>query len=236
MSNRALEIRANVDRVEQRIAAACERAGRTRSGVTLVAVSKRFPVDDIAFAYDAGIRDFGENRVQELVEKMELWDRDFPDRPVTWHMVGHLQRNKVKSVVGRVPLFHGLDSMRLAEAIHRVASDLGEPCPCLVQVNVSGEESKFGFDAADVVDRLSQMESLDGLKIRGLMTLARPVSNPELVRSEMAKLREILVQGRSATRHRLDILSMGMTGDFEVAIEEGSTHVRLGTVLFGERP
>ena len=235
MSNRAAEIKTNVDRVESRIVAACERAGRSRSDVTLVAVSKRFPVEDIARAYDAGIRDFGENRVQELIEKMDTWDRSYPDRPVTWHMVGHLQRNKVKSIVGRVPLFHGLDSMRLAGAIDRVATDLGRPYPCLVQVNVSEEETKFGFEADEVLDRLAEMESFRGLQIRGIMTLARPVEDPELVRPEMARLRQILEVGRASTSHPLNVLSMGMTGDFEFAIEEGSTHVRLGTVLFGQR-
>ena len=201
-----------------------------------MAVSKRFPVDDIARAYDAGVRHFGENRVQELVEKMDLWDRDFSDRAVTWHMVGHLQRNKVKSIVGRVPLFHGLDSMRLAEAISRVACEMGTVCSCLVQVNVSEEESKFGFGAGEVAERLDEMGSLEGVAIRGMMTLARPVEDPEDARTELAKLRDVFVRCQQESHHPLTVLSMGMTGDFEVAIEEGSTHVRLGTVLFGERP
>jgi pyridoxal phosphate enzyme (YggS family) len=233
--DRSEVIRANVARVEERIAGACARAGRDRSEITLVAVSKRFPVEDIARAYDAGVRHFGENRVQELVEKMNLWDGRYPDRPITWHMVGHLQRNKVKSIVGRVPLFHGLDSLRLAEAISRIAIELGTTWDCLVQVNVSEEETKFGFDAEEVIDRLTEMGSLGGVSVRGLMTLAHPVEDPEEVRPELAKLRRLLERSQSETRHPLTVLSMGMTGDFEVAIEEGSTHVRLGTVLFGER-
>ncbi len=233
--DRSLEIRTNVDRVEEQITAACERAGRSRSDVTLVAVSKRFPIDDIARAHDAGIRDFGENRVQELTEKMELWDRRYPDRPITWHMVGHLQRNKVKSLVGRVSLFHALDSVRLARAINRAAREQGRTCACLVQVNVSGEDTKFGFDSREVVDRLVEMKAMQGLEILGLMTLARPVDHAEDVRSEMVHLREILERARATTGHPLALLSMGMTGDFQVAIEEGSTHVRLGTVLFGDR-
>ncbi|NNE47901.1 MAG: YggS family pyridoxal phosphate-dependent enzyme [Rhodothermales bacterium] len=235
-TERSVAIKANVESVERRIVAACQRVGRDRGDVTVVAVSKRFPIEDIARAYDAGVRDFGENRVQELLEKMTEWERSFPDRPVTWHMVGHLQRNKVGAVVGRVPIFHGLDSMRLADAINRVALSGGITYPCLLQVNVSGEESKFGFSGHEVDAALEGLRSYEGISIKGLMTLARPADDPEDVRADLAKLRSLFERSQAVYDHSLAVLSMGMSGDFEVAIEEGSTHVRLGTSIFGDRP
>ncbi|NNE35586.1 MAG: YggS family pyridoxal phosphate-dependent enzyme, partial [Rhodothermales bacterium] len=198
--------------------------------------SKRFPIEDIARAYDCGIRHFGENRVQELLEKMAQWETSFPDQPVTWHMVGHLQRNKAGAVVDRGPMFHGLDSLRLAEAVNRAALNKGIVFPCLVQVNVSGEESKFGFDENDVDAALAELKALEALSVRGMMTLARPVLDPEEVRPELAKLRSLFVRNQTLFDNQLSVLSMGMSGDFEVAIEEGSTHIRLGTVIFGDRP
>ncbi len=234
--SRSSEIRLSVERVRARIAIACERAGRDPEEITVVAVSKRFPLDDIAHAYDAGIRDFGENRVQELAEKVDAWEGQYPGREVRWHMVGHLQRNKAKLVVQRSTFFHGLDSLRLADALDRATSDSGLVLPCLVQVNVSQEASKFGFGIDEAESAVRQLQSYGGLSVRGLMTLAHPADDPEDVRPEFARLRSLFERSQAYAERPLTVLSMGMSGDFEVAIEEGATHLRLGTIIFGDRP
>ena len=230
-------IRENVGEIRERIAAACARSGRSVDEITLIAVSKNFPIDSIRAAQEAGISDFGENRVQEFVAKATEVEPRLRSGDVTWHMIGHLQRNKAKDVINNADVFHALDSRRLAKELHRRAEAAGRELPCLLQVNVSGEASKFGVEPDELESFLSDVAEFDRLQIRGLMTLAAPASDPEVVRPEMQLLRKLRDRHRdgAASHHKLDWLSMGMSGDFEVAIEEGATHIRVGSAIFGQR-
>lgn len=220
-----MTIRENLAGIRARIAAACERAGRSPEEVTLVAVTKGFPAERAVEAYDAGLRDLGENRVQEASGKVEaLAERRLRPR---WHLLGHLQTNKVKIAVGLFGIIHSVDSVRLAQALSRRAS---EPVPVLLEVNVAQEASKFGFAPQEVTSALETIATLPNVDVRGLMTVAPLTDDPETVRPIFRRLRE-LRDGLG-----LDELSMGMTGDFEVAIEEGATIVRIGRAIFGPRP
>ena len=212
-------------RVHERIDAACRRAGRSPDEVTLVGVSKGFPAEAVAEACAAGLRDSGENRVQEAAPKIEaLAARAVRPR---WHLIGHLQSNKAKTAAHLFAIIHSIDSLRIAEAISRGAS---RRLPVLLEVNVSQEASKYGFSMDEVVPALPAIQALPNLDVCGLMTVAPLVDDPEAVRPVFRALREL--------RDRLGLreLSMGMTGDFEVAIEEGATMVRVGRAIFGERP
>ena len=222
----------NLNQVEQRIQAACDRAGRDRSEVTLIAVSKTKPNEDLQVIYDAGIREFGENKVQELTGKIETMPKD-----INWHMIGHLQRNKVKYIVGDVALIHSVDSYRLAEEINIQAKKKGVVVPILIEVNVAQEESKFGVKVKEVSQLCKEIAPLDGVRIEGLMTIAPNVVVAEENRAIFHKIRDLSVDIASENIDNvyMNILSMGMTNDFEVAIEEGATHVRVGTAIFGER-
>ncbi|MBT8399424.1 MAG: YggS family pyridoxal phosphate-dependent enzyme [Rhodothermia bacterium] len=235
MESRAHEIRRNIEVVFERVRRAAERAGRRPDDITVVAVSKKFSIEDIRRAYESGIRDFGENRVQELVGKVDRWAELYPGSEINWHMVGHLQRNKVKELLGHCSTFHALDSLRLATALNQRAGGYSEVIPCLAQVNVSGEDSKFGWDPDDAESAVREILNHEHLQVIGLMTLARPVDDPEHVRPEFAKLRRLYERIQSSLSVKFEVLSMGMSGDFEVAIEEGATHVRVGTAIFGER-
>lgn len=230
-------IRNNIEAIRERITAACARSGRSADEVTLIAVSKNFPVTSIKAAQEAGIADFGENRVQEFVEKATQVPPRLQDGDVTWHMIGHLQRNKARDVVAHADVFHALDSLRLAKELNRRAEAAERSLPCLVQINVSGESSKFGIEPDELASFLSEAAVFELLEIRGLMTLASPADDPEHVRPEMRLMRELRDRHRegAASHHKLDWLSMGMSGDFEVAIEEGATHVRIGSAIFGQR-
>ena len=179
-----------------------------------------------------GVRDFGENKVQELTEKEELLPKD-----IRWHMIGHLQRNKVKYVVGKACMIHSVDSLRLAEEISKEALKKQISVPILVEVNVAGEESKFGVSVQEAPSLIEQICCLPGLQVKGLMTIAPYVEDPEENRIVFRNLRKLSVDIREKNFDNvtMDILSMGMTGDYEVAIEEGATHVRVGTGIFGER-
>jgi len=220
-----MSIGENLSRVRERIAAACGRAGRSPDEVTLVGVSKGLQPEAAEEACAAGLRDVGENRVQEAVRKMEaLAGMSTPPR---WLLVGHLQTNKAKTAAGLFAIIHSVDSVRLAQALSRYAR---EPVPVLVEVNVAQEAGKFGFAPNEVASVLPDIAVLPGLDVRGLMTVAPMVQNPETVRPVFRRLREL----RDA--HGLRELSMGMTDDFEVAIEEGATLVRLGRAVFGPRP
>ncbi|MGI9174285.1 MAG: YggS family pyridoxal phosphate-dependent enzyme [Rhodothermales bacterium] len=221
--------------VRERIAAACERAGRPASSVTLVAVSKTFPLAAVEAAYAAGARHFGENKVQDLVEKAEAMPGQTGGGDLCWHMIGHLQRNKAKDVVAHADLFEALDSPRLAKELNKRAEAEERVVPCLVQVNVSGEESKYGLGPDHVHDFLDQVAAYEGLRVRGLMTLAAPADDSEDVRPQFELLRRLAETYPGNARAGLDVLSMGMSGDFEVAIEEGATHVRIGSAIFGPR-
>ena len=218
--------------VEQNIQNACDRSGRDRCEVTLIAVSKTKPVSMLQEVYEENIRDFGENKVQELCEKMEVLPSD-----IRWHMIGHLQRNKVKYIVGQVALIHSVDSYRLAEEINIQAKKKNVTVPILVEVNIAHEESKFGISEADAIQLVEEIAELDNIRIMGLMTIAPYVENPEDNRMYFRKIKELSVdiRNKKIDNVSMDILSMGMTGDYQVAIEEGATMVRVGTGIFGER-
>lgn len=231
------EIGRNIAEIQERIDAACNRAGRSSDEVTLVAVTKTFPVEAVRAAVEAGLTDFGENRVQDFVAKTDEMPARFTGGDVTWHMIGHLQRNKARDVVERADVFHALDSRRLANELNRRADSADRILPCMVQVNVSGERSKFGLDPDDVEAFFRDIRQYDSLRPVGLMTLAAPVDDVELVRPQFRLLRETLDRVRQQPGYEeVSLLSMGMSGDFEIAIEEGATHVRIGSAIFGARP
>ena len=225
-------IRENLQVVQKNIKAACARSGRSETSVKLIAVSKTKPVAMLREAYDAGCRDFGENKVQELVEKFEQMPKD-----IRWHMIGHLQRNKVKYIVDKVWLIHSVDSLRLAEEISKEAVRKNVNVSILVEVNVAGEESKFGVTTQDAVSLVEEIAKLPNIVIKGLMTIAPYVENSEENRLYFAKLMQIYVDiiHKNIDNVFMEELSMGMTGDYEVAIEEGATYIRVGTGIFGER-
>ena len=211
--------------VRERIEAACCRAGRSPDEVTLVGITKGFPADVVAEAVAAGLADAGENRVQEAAEKIEALAA-MGVRP-RWHLVGHLQTNKAKTALDLFAIIHSVDSLRLAQELSRRARG---PVAVLLEVNVAQEASKFGFTPGELPAALSAISSLPHLNVRGLMTVALLAADPEEVRPVFRKLREL----RDACGLRE--LSMGMTDDFEVAIEEGATMVRVGRAIFGPRP
>ncbi len=225
-------LKENLQKVEENIEAACKRAGRDRSKVTLIAVSKTKPVDMLQEVYDTGIREFGENKVQEMMDKYEVLPKD-----IHWHMIGHLQRNKVKYLMGKTALIHSVDSLRLAGEIsaqsvkHDVTTDI------LIEVNIAGEESKFGTSKEEAMALVEAAAKLPNIHICGLMTIAPYVDDPEDNRKYFRGIRELSVDIKEKNIDNVDmrILSMGMSGDYEVAIEEGSTMVRVGTGIFGAR-
>lgn len=216
-----------VAETRRRIAAAVER-GRYGQQVTIVAVTKTFGPEAVTAAWEAGIPNIGENKVQEAVAKMEQ-----VSAPVTWHLIGHLQRNKVKHL-DRFALFHAMDSARLADAIAARAEATGRRYPVLVQVNASGEASKGGYGPEALRSEAARLRQLDGLEVRGAMTMAPLDADDEVLRATFAGCRDALARLQDAG-HPATELSMGMSGDFEVAVEEGATLVRLGTILFGAR-
>lgn len=222
----------NLNDVEKRVQAACDRAGRDRTEVTLIAVSKTKPVSDLQVIYDQGVREFGENKVQELTGKIEELPKD-----INWHMIGHLQRNKVKYIAKDVSLIHSVDSYRLAEEINIQAKKAQRVIPILIEVNVAKEESKFGIAVEEAVELCKEIATLDAVKICGLMTIAPNVVVAEENREVFRKIRDLSVDidNEKIDNVSMNVLSMGMTNDFEVAIEEGATHIRVGTAIFGER-
>ena len=226
-------LKENLEQVEQNIERACKKAGRARSEVTLIAVSKTKPVEMIQEIYDAGCRDFGENKVQELCEKIEQLPND-----IKWHMIGHLQRNKVKYIIdNHVSLIHSVDSYRLAEEINIQAKKKNVIVPILVEVNIAMEESKFGISPEDAIALVEQIAELKNVKIEGLMTIAPYVVDAEENRLYFRKIKQLSVDigNKNIDNVSMEILSMGMTGDYNIAIEEGATYVRVGTGIFGER-
>ena len=227
-----MTIRENMRAVEDRIAAACQEAGRKPEDVTLIAVSKTKPVEMLREAYECGCRDFGENKVQELLDKYEVMPRD-----IRWHMIGHLQRNKVKYIVDKVYLIHSVDSLRLAEEISKEAGKKNVCVNILVEVNVANEETKFGTTCEDAKQLVQDIAKLPNICVKGLMTIAPFVENAEKNRPFFSKLKKISVDimGENIDNITMEILSMGMTGDYEVAVSEGATCVRVGTGIFGAR-
>ena len=225
-------VASNLKIVNEKIKAACKRVGRDASEVTLIAVSKTKPISLIEEAMASGHDAFGENKVQELVNKYEVLPKT-----LHWHMIGHLQRNKAKYIVDKVSLIHSVDSLRLAETINKEAAKKKVCVPILIEVNVAGEESKFGANYEDVLDLVKAIAGLPNISIQGLMTIAPFVSDAEENRLVFRKLKQLSVDIRAKNINNVNvgILSMGMTGDYEVAIEEGATMVRVGTGIFGER-
>ena len=222
----------NLKQVEENIEKACQRAGRKREEVTLIAVSKTKPVSMLSEIYDYGVRDFGENKVQEICEKRDLLPSD-----IRWHMIGHLQRNKVKYIIKDTALIHSVDSYRLAEEINIQAKKIRRIVPILIEVNIAEESSKFGIAANEALQLAEEISRLDNLRIQGLMTIAPYTENPEENRPYFKKIRELSVdiKRENIDNVSMDVLSMGMTGDYMTAIEEGATIVRVGTGIFGAR-
>lgn len=225
-------IKENLDQVRETINAACIRAGRRPEEVTLIAVSKTKPVPMLEEAYAAGTRDFGENKVQEILAKKPELPQD-----IRWHMIGHLQRNKVSQVIGNAVMIHSVDSLCLARQIEAEAAKKEVDVDILLEVNVAREESKYGFMLEEVEDAVMAIKDFPHVHIKGLMTIAPFVDNPEENRGIFKKLFEFAVDiGRKNIDNvTMGVLSMGMTGDYEVAVEEGATMVRVGTGIFGIR-
>ncbi len=218
--------------IQRRVRAACERSGRDPKDVTLIAVSKTKPVSDVREAYEVGARDFGENKVQEILEKYPQLPED-----IRWHMIGHLQTNKVRQVVEKVCLIHSVDSIKLAGEISKESQRQGITTPMLLEVNVAEEETKFGFRLDETEGALRKISQLENIKVCGLMTIAPFVEEAEENRQIFRIFHQFYVDMKSKNidNVNMSILSMGMTGDFEVAIEEGATMVRVGTGIFGVR-
>lgn len=216
--------------IRLRMDAACQRVGRQTNEVTLIAVSKNFPAEDVRAAWEAGQQHFGENRQQEAESKIPLLPAS-----LQWHYIGSLQRNKVRKVLPSFCLIHSVDSLRLASYANDVAKEEGLFPSILLQVNLAGELSKGGFSADDIEREAEQLFSLDRLEIRGFMTVPPPVDDPERARVWFRGMRELRDRLAKDYAVELPILSMGMSGDFEIAIEEGATHIRVGSAIFGKR-
>lgn len=238
----AVSIADNLRFVRSRIEAACGRSGRRPEEVTLIAVSKRKPFSDILEACASGTADFGENYVQELTQKIEQNNHPGTGRPIRWHMIGHLQKNKVKYLIGRTALVHSVDSVPLAEQIEKEAAKKDQLMRILLEVNIAGEESKWGFDPDSVFRAAQEIAAFSHVRVLGLMTSAPFTEEPETNRYYFRGLKNLAQE--LAAKELLSVtdpdfpgpvLSMGMTGDFEVAVEEGATMVRVGTAIFGRR-
>jgi len=228
-----MQIEENIARVQGRVAAACRRSGRRAEDVKLIAISKTVPPERIREAYAAGLRDFGENRVQEAMAKRTA----LSDLTVTWHLVGHLQTNKAKAARELFHWVHSLDSLRLAQKLHQAAVCSGDRLRVLLQVNLGEEPAKSGVWQAETIQLAEQVSQLETLDLRGLMVIPPFFEEPENVRPYFRRLRELAeaIEARKIPNVSMGELSMGMSHDFEVAIEEGATMVRIGTAIFGPR-
>lgn len=218
--------------VEAKISDACKRAGRKRQDVLLISVSKTKPLDMVEAAIDLGYEVFGENKVQELTDKYAN-----VSRTVHWHMIGHLQTNKVKYIVDKADYIHSVDSLKLAQTIQKEAAKKGVVCNILLEVNVAEEDSKFGLKMSEVEPLIMEIKDFSNIKLCGLMTIAPFVENPEENRMYFRALHQLLldINSKNIDNVNMNVLSMGMTNDYEVAIEEGATMIRVGTGIFGER-
>jgi pyridoxal phosphate enzyme (YggS family) len=225
-----MDLSGNLEGIRQRIAAACGRANRDPASVTLLAVTKTHPPEVVAEAVRLGLTLFGENKVQEAKGKIPLC----PSR-ARWHMIGHLQTNKARDAVALFSMIQSVDSLHLAEEINRRAEQAARTIPILLEVNIVGEASKFGYKPEQLLAEFKELNGLPRVEIHGLMTVPPWTPLPERVRPVFRRLRELKDQCEQILGAPLPCLSMGMSGDFEVAIEEGSTLVRIGTALFGER-
>ena len=225
-------LKENLAKVEENIQAACDRAGRKREEVTLIAVSKTKPVEMLQEAYDLGVRVNGETKAQELASKYEVLPKD-----IHWHMIGHLQTNKVKYINDKAELIHSVESLKLAETNEKEAAKHDLIADILVEVNVAEEESKFGMKMEEVIPFVEKVSAFPHVRVRGLMTIAPFVEDPEENRSIFADLHKLYIdiKKKNHDNDTVSVLSMGMTNDYEVAIEEGATMVRVGTGIFGAR-
>ena len=225
-------IKENISCVNDNIVTACKKSGRNVKDVTLIAVSKTKPVSMMHDAYETGIRDFGENKVQEIVKKYDDMPKD-----TRFHMIGHLQTNKVKMLVDKVYMIHSVDSLHLAEVISKEAVKVNKVIPILIEVNVAGEETKYGVSVNSCEELIRACSLLPGIKINGLMTIAPFVENGEENRKHFKALKQLSVDimQKNIDNVSMEFLSMGMSGDYEVAVEEGASFVRVGTGIFGER-
>lgn len=222
----------NIENIRKNIAAACKRSGRDPKDVLLLAVSKTVDVDRIKVAVDCGLNSLGENRVQEIMEKYEPMGEN-----VKWHLIGHLQTNKVKYIIDKVELIHSVESIKLAEEINKQAKKHNLVMDVLVEVNMADEESKFGVKPEETESFIRELALMDNIRVRGLMTVAPNVENGEENRVYFRNMKQLLVDinAKNINNINMDILSMGMTGDYETAVEEGATIVRVGTGIFGKR-
>ena len=222
----------NIKQVDENIIKSCEKVGRDPKEVTLIAVSKTKPYTAIEEALPSGVLDYGENKVQELTEKYEILPKD-----IRWHMIGHLQRNKVKYLVGKVELIHSVDSLRLANQIETEFAKKNEIANILIEVNMANEESKFGITSETTEQLVREISKLEHVRIKGLMTIAPYTDNPETNREYFRNMKKLSVDitVKNIDNVSMNVLSMGMTGDYQVAIEEGATMIRVGTGIFGER-
>ena len=225
-------IQENIKLVEENIKKACEKVGRDVTEVTLIAVSKTKPYTAIEEALPTGVKDYGENKVQELCDKYEILPKD-----IKWHMIGHLQRNKVKYLVGKASLIHSVDSIRLAEQIEKEYAKADEIANILIEVNMAQEESKFGITSEETEQLVREIAKFPHIRIKGLMTIAPYTDNPESNRVYFRNMKKLSVdiENKNIDNVSMSVLSMGMTGDYQVAVEEGATLVRVGTGIFGER-
>lgn len=225
-------LKSNVDDVMERVEKAALKSGRKLEDITVIAVSKTVDPERIIRVIDEGLIDLGENRVQELTEKYDIINRE-----CNWHLIGHLQTNKVKYIIDKVKMIHSVDSVDLAKEIQKRANNIGKVADILIQVNVANEETKFGIDSSQVVNLAKDISGFPNIHVKGLMVIAPYAENPESVRGVFREARKIFIDMRQENidNINMDYLSMGMSNDFEVAIEEGSNIVRIGTAIFGKR-
>ena len=226
------DIKENLANVRKNIEESCKKVGRDVSEVTLITVSKTKPLSDLRIAYEEGSRDFGENKVQELVSKIDEMPSD-----VKWHLIGHLQRNKVKYIAGKVAMIHSVDSYRLAEEINVQAKKNSCVIPILIEINIAGEDTKFGIKPEEAEELIREISELENVKVSGLMTSAPNVANPEENRAYFKAMKDLFVDisSKNIDNVEMKVLSMGMTNDYTVAVEEGATMIRVGTGIFGAR-
>ena len=226
------DIKENLANVRKNIEESCKKVGRDVSEVTLSTVSKTTPLSDLRIAYEEGSRDFGENKVQELVSKIDEMPSD-----VKWHLIGHLQRNKVKYIAGKVAMIHSVDSYRLAEEINVQAKKNSCVIPILIEINIAGEDTKFGIKPEEAEELIREISELENVKVSGLMTIAPNVANPEENRAYFKAMKDLFVDisSKNIDNVEMKVLSMGMTNDYTVAVEEGATMIRVGTGIFGAR-
>lgn len=226
------DIKENLANVRKNIEDACKKVGRDVSEVTLITVSKTKPLSDLRIAYEEGSRDFGENKVQELISKIDEMPSD-----VKWHLIGHLQRNKVKYIAGKVAMIHSVDSYRLAEEINVQAKKNSCVIPILIEINIAGEDTKFGIKPEEAEELIREISELENVKVSGLMTIAPNVANPEENRAYFKAMKDLFVDisSKNIDNVEMKVLSMGMTNDYTVAVEEGATMIRVGTGIFGAR-